>query len=95
MTEHINLLLEHASQHDRADMLKIVKLCLATGASWNEAAQLKGSQLSKYKVTFTNTKTKKNRSIPITEQLYNEIYKPTSEKLFEECYILFSELPFV
>ena len=49
----------------------------------------KGSQLSKYKVTFTNTKTKKNRSVPISETLYNEIYKPTSGKLFEQCYTPF------
>ena len=47
----------------------------------------KGSQLSKYKVTFTNTK--KNRSVPISETLYNEIYKPTSGKLFEQCYTPF------
>ncbi|WP_244949890.1 phage integrase, partial [Vibrio sagamiensis] len=58
-------------------------------ARWNEAAQLKGSQLSKFKVTFTNTKTKKNRSVPISEELYHEIYKPTSEKLFQECYTPF------
>ncbi|CAH7017856.1 Integron integrase [Vibrio chagasii] len=87
--KHIILLLEHVSKHNRTDMQKIVKLCLATGARWNEAAQLKGSQLSKYKVTFTNTKTKKNRSVPISEELYNEIYKPTSGKLFEECYTPF------
>ncbi len=55
-------------------MLKIVKLCLATGARWNEAAQLNSSQLTKYKVTYTNTKTKKNRSVPISEELYDEIY---------------------
>ncbi|MCV5373754.1 tyrosine-type recombinase/integrase, partial [Escherichia coli] len=67
-------------------MLKIVKLCLATGARWNEAAQLNGSQLTKYKVTYTNTKTKKNRSVPISEELYDEIHKPTAGKLFEECY---------
>lgn len=87
--EQITTLLEHVSNHTRTDMLKIVKLCLSTGARWNEAAQLKGSQLSKYKVTFTNTKTKKNRSVPITEELYHEIYKPTSGKLFEECYTPF------
>ncbi|MFM2607249.1 tyrosine-type recombinase/integrase [Vibrio chagasii] len=87
--EQISLLLEQVESHQRTDMLKIVKLCLSTGARWNEAAQLKGSQLSKFKITFTNTKTKKNRSVPISEELYNEIYKPTSGKLFEECYTPF------
>lgn len=87
--EQISLLLELVAQHNRKDMLKIVKLCLATGARWNEAAQLNGSQLTKYKITYTNTKTKKNRSVPISEELYNEIHKPTAGKLFEECYTPF------
>ncbi|MDC5820423.1 tyrosine-type recombinase/integrase [Vibrio europaeus] len=87
--EQITLLLELVALHTREDMLKIVKLCLATGARWNEAAQLNGSQLTQYKVTYTNTKTKKNRSVPISEELYHEIYKPTSGKLFEECYTPF------
>ena len=87
--EQLTLLLEQVEKHQRTDMIKIVKLCLSTGARWNEAAQLKGSQLSKFKVTFTNTKTKKNRSVPISEDLYHEIYKPTSEKLFQECYTPF------
>lgn len=90
--DEIRLLLEHVSAHSRKDMLKIVKLCLSTGARWNEAAQLRGSQLSKYKVTFTNTKNKKNRSVPISQELYDEIYKPTSGKLFEECYTPFCYL---
>lgn len=90
--EKLPLLLELANQHQRQDMIKIVKICLATGARWNEAAQLRGNQLSKYKITYTNTKTKKNRSVPISSRLYEEIYKPTSGKLFEECYTPFCYL---
>ncbi|WP_406734308.1 tyrosine-type recombinase/integrase [Vibrio scophthalmi] len=82
-------LIELVGQHNRSDMLKIVKICLATGARWNEAAQLRCSQLSKYKITYTNTKTKKNRTVPISNALYEEIYKPCSGKLFEECYTPF------
>ena len=88
-TDKIELLLELVSQHERKDMIKIVKLCLATGARWNEAAKLHSSQLSEYKVTFTNTKTKKNRSVPISEELYKEIYKPITGQLFDECYTPF------
>lgn len=87
--EKIPLLLDLVGQHEREDMLRIVKICLATGARWNEAAQLRGSQLSKYKITYTNTKTKKNRSVPISETLYDEIYKPITGKMFEECYTPF------
>ncbi len=87
--EEIALLLQKVSEHKRQDMIKIVKVCLSTGARWNEAAQLTGNQLSKHKITYTNTKNKKNRSVPITEALYNEIHKPISGKLFEECYTPF------
>jgi integrase len=87
--EKIQLLLQLVARHERKDMLKIVKICLSTGARWNEAAQLRGSQLSEYKITYTNTKTKKNRSVPISKALYEEIYQPTSGKLFVECYTPF------
>ncbi|MUJ22019.1 tyrosine-type recombinase/integrase [Aliivibrio fischeri] len=87
--EEIALLLEKVSEHKRQDMLKIVKVCLSTGARWNEAAQLTGNQLAKFKITYTNTKSKKIRSVPISEELYNEIHKPISGKLFEECYTPF------
>ncbi|NOH82817.1 tyrosine-type recombinase/integrase [Vibrio sp. 03-59-1] len=87
--EQIALLLDLVAKHKRTDMLKIVKLCLSTGARWNEAAKLTGSQFSEYKVIFTNTKNKKNRAVPISKELYNEIYKPTSGRLFEECYTPF------
>ncbi|GAL28588.1 phage integrase [Vibrio variabilis] len=88
-SEQITLLLETVANHRCSDMLKIVKLCLCTGARWNEAAQLKGSQLSMYKVTYTNTKTRKNRSVPISKELYSQIFKPTTGKLFQECYTPF------
>lgn len=87
--EQIVKLLTYAEHHKRADMIKIIKLCLSTGARWNEAAQLRGSQVSLFKVTFTKTKTKKNHTVPISEELYKEINKPTSGPLFEECYTPF------
>lgn len=87
--EQIVKLLTYTEHHKRADMIKIIKLCLSTGARWNEAAQLRGSQVSQFKVTFTKTKTKKNHTVPISEELYKEINKPTSGPLFEECYTPF------
>lgn len=41
--KQIQDLLSLVGQHERTDILEIVKLCLSTGARWNEAAQLKGS----------------------------------------------------
>lgn len=85
--DEMQLLIEEAEKHVfHKDMHKIIKLCLATGARFNEAASLSGAQLSKYMVTFTKTKGKKNRSIPITKVLYEEIYKEGSGPLFNIGY---------
>ena len=45
------------------------RVCLATGARWGEAATLRPSQVTNGKVTFTGTKTGKNRSVPIDSAL--------------------------
>ncbi|EKO3919220.1 tyrosine-type recombinase/integrase [Vibrio metschnikovii] len=68
------------------DLHKIIKLCLATGARFSEAANLTGAQLAKYKVTFTQTKGKKNRSVPISKDIYELIYKEGSGALFSIGY---------
>ncbi|OBT16233.1 integrase [Vibrio tasmaniensis] len=49
------------------------KICLATGCRIGEALSLKHSQLTRYKLTYTETKGKKNRSVPISPALYEEI----------------------
>lgn len=67
-------------------LIAIFKICLSTGARIMEAVNLKGSQLSPYKITFTETKGKRNRTVPISQELYNEIYKPTSGRIFTCCY---------
>lgn len=64
------------------DLTTIFKTCLATGARINEVVEMKGSQLFKYKLTFTNTKGKRNRTVPISNKLYEELHKPTNDKLF-------------
>jgi integrase len=64
----------------------IAKVCLATGARWSEAENLQGHQLSKYRITYTKTKGKKNRTVPISQDLYDELpktegsYSPHAEK---------------
>jgi len=53
----------------------VAKICLATGCRIGEALSLKHSQITKYKLTFTETKGKKNRSVPISPALYEEILR--------------------
>lgn len=64
-----------AARHSHPDILKVVKVSLTTGCRFLEIANLKGSQLSKFKITYTKTKGKKNRTEPIGEVLYKDIYK--------------------
>ena len=68
------------------DALKIAKVCLDTGARWSEAANLKGSQLANGKITFVDTKNGKNRTIPITLELFKEIHTGKNGKLFMASY---------
>ncbi|EKO3474090.1 tyrosine-type recombinase/integrase [Vibrio fluvialis] len=57
-----------------ADQIHVAcKICLATGSRIGEALSLKRSHVSKHKLLFTETKGKKNRSVPISTSLYNEI----------------------
>ncbi|GEA62269.1 phage integrase [Vibrio comitans] len=90
-------LIEHVQVHKLTDMYKIMVVCLSTGARWNEAAKLKRTQLKvsvdknsgkkTFMVSFIKTKSKKNRSIPISEEVYQLISEGTSAHLFEEdCY---------
>ena len=80
--EEIQILLANLS----GDALKIARICLDTGARWSEAANLKGSQLANGKITFVDTKNGKNRTIPITIELFKDIYTGKSGKLFAASY---------
>ncbi|WP_434357351.1 tyrosine-type recombinase/integrase [Parasalinivibrio latis] len=51
----------------------VTKICLATGCRISEAENLAKSRVTKYKLTFTNTKSGQNRTVPIAPWLYNEI----------------------
>ena len=69
----IHALLAALEKRVDRDALLITKLCLASAARWNEAESLRISQLHSGMVHFTQTKTDKNRSIPIDDALANEI----------------------
>ncbi|MGY6037922.1 phage integrase [Aeromonas sp. AE23HZ002T15] len=53
--------------------LKVVKLCLATGARWSEAANLRREDVLASRVTYINTKNGKNRTVPISAELCQEL----------------------
>lgn len=84
--DQIALLLAECKRHDHQDLETVVRICLATGARWSEAEGLKKSQLAKYKITYTNTKGRKNRTVPISQELYDALPVDKKGRLFSDCY---------
>ncbi|EPS5556990.1 site-specific integrase [Enterobacter roggenkampii] len=78
-------------RYGKENLTTIVKVCLATGARWSEAERLTRSQLSPYKLTFTKTKGKKNRTVPIPRWLYDEL-ATRQGKMFKPCYQEFKKM---
>ena len=76
-------------QRQSSILALIVKICLSTGARWREAVNLTRSQVTKYRITFVRTKGKKNRSIPISKELYEEIIALNGFKFFTDYYFQF------
>ena len=54
-------------------MSLITRVCLSTGARWREAVRLKPQHIRNGQVDFTNTKSGKNRSIPISQDLFTKL----------------------
>lgn len=68
------------------DGRRVTLLCLATGARWGEAENLRAEQIRNGLVTFTDTKNGRNRSVPIEESLEKEIKTREAGRLFKPCY---------
>ncbi|UGA55308.1 phage integrase [Vibrio sp. VB16] len=83
--EEISKLLDTCDLSTNKSLIYVVKICLATGARWSEAENLKMSQVANGRITYLNTKSGKNRSIPINDSLLNELQalgRSGDERLF-------------
>lgn len=89
--EQIPQLLDTCKRYGKEDLTMIVRVCLATGARWSEAERLTRSQLSSCKLTFTKTKGKKNRTVPIPKYLYEELVNRQG-RMFKPCYQDFKKM---
>lgn len=76
--EEIERLLTVLENSKRPEVALIAEICLSTGARWGEAEKLTNSRLQKNKVTFADNKNGKNRSIPISDYLYERLKKHAS-----------------
>lgn len=80
--EQIQILLEQLDQSENPHVMLISKICLSTGARWGEGEGLLVNQVRAGAIHFSNTKSGKNRSVPITKELEREIKK--HHKLYGE-----------
>lgn len=71
--EQINILFDQLSVSENPHVSLIAKICLSTGSRWGEAEGLQLNQLRSGAIHFSNTKSGKNRSVPITKELEREI----------------------
>ncbi|WED28133.1 tyrosine-type recombinase/integrase [Vibrio sp. DW001] len=78
--EQVKILLNDIS-HDK-EMVSAVKISLATGSRWTETISLKATNLTPYRIRFTDTKTGKHRTVPISKALYEEVYPEDGGALF-------------
>lgn len=97
ITELMNLCRESGSK----SLYMIVKVCLATGCRWQEAQTLTRSQIGHQRITFVNTKSGKNRTVPISSELEEELrqYQPTGQnrlfaKAIKSFYLVLSKCSF-
>lgn len=86
--DQITILLNECKTSTAKDLDIIVRVCLSTGARWSEAEGLTQSQVSNDRITFTKTKGKRNRTVPISRELANLLPKK-SGTLFTPCYYAF------
>lgn len=84
--EQINRLLEECKASSNPSLYHVTRLALATGARWSDAEKIKPSAFTPHRVTYTATKSGKNRSVPMEKKLYEEI---TENLPFLTCYSAF------
>lgn len=69
----ISTLLFACNQSTNPSLIHIVKICLATGSRWSEAESLNANQVAAGRITFLNTKSGRNRAVPICSKLFDEL----------------------
>lgn len=89
-TEEIARLLEECRNSRNPHVYHVAYLCLVTGARWDEAESLTTKRIRSLKVHFTKTKGNRNRSVPISQEVYDSIPKPEKTgRVFDTCYSAF------
>lgn len=66
----------------------VARICLATGARWGEACNIKAEQIKQGLITFAGTKSNKVRSIPFADKTIADYAKGRTGTMFvyDTCY---------
>ena len=83
--DQISLLLGECKRHDHPDLETVVRICLATGARWSEAENLRKPNSRSTKLP-TRIRRQKNRTVPISKELYESLPDDKRGRLFSDCY---------
>lgn len=86
-------LISSCKQSYRHELLKVVMLCLKTGARFGEAENLHAEHVRYGKVEYIDTKNGDNRSIPINEDFRKYLLEgaPQRGRLFRPCSLAFKK----
>jgi integrase len=84
--DQIDELLNSIKTHSINPHLELItRICLSTGARWGEAESLTSSQVANNRITYTDTKNGKNRTVPISVELSEAIHQHGTGKLFSSA----------
>jgi integrase len=94
--DQISQLLSRLGKSKNVHVAPIAKVCLATGARWGEAEQLRILQVRDGIIQFAQTKSSKARAVPITTDLEFELkahhkQHGAGDRLFVTAYSAFRE----
>lgn len=79
-SEEIRLLFEDIKKNSKSlHVMIITKICLSTGARWGEIQSRKDHHFRNNQIHLTFTKSKKNRIIPLDENLFREVKEHIEE----------------
>lgn len=88
--DDISRLLEECRNSRNECTYWVACICLITGARWDEAESLTTKQIKNLKISFFKTKGNRNRTVPISENFFNQLPKPDKPgRLFAPCYSAF------
>ncbi|MBV4368164.1 phage integrase [Erwinia phyllosphaerae] len=86
----ITRLLAECKNSRNPHVYHVAHICLVTGARWDEAESLTTKQIRNLKISFIKTKGNRNRTVPISQAVYDSIPKPeTAGRYFDTCYSAF------